>query len=142
MRSIVLLFGLGLLFLSVYPQQIHFGYPISMDDIKKGDKIILNIPIHNDGRFIPEKGIERLIEFLNIDSSFFFRIEIHFFYGSDEFADNYSKYICKNLKLHLLSECKFSNFDLYSCGKSQPIFLNKDSVSYKDMNTRMEILVE
>ncbi len=142
MRSIVLLFGLSFLCLSMYPQQIYFGYPTSKDEIKKGDKIILDIPIHNDGRFIPEKGIDRLIEFLNIESGFIFRIEIHFFYGSDEFAENYSRYICKNLKLHLLSECKFSNYDLYSCGKTHPIFLNKDSVSYQEMNTRMEILVE
>jgi len=141
MRLIVLFIGLNLLCLSVYPQQIHFGYPISMDEIKKGDKILLNIPIHKDGRFIPERGIDRLIEFLNTDSSFVFRIEIHFFYGSDEFAEAYSRFTCENMKWHLQSECKFSNYELYWYGKSHPIFLNKDNISYQEMNTRMEILV-
>jgi len=113
-----------------------------MNEIKKGDKIFLNIPIHQDGRFISGKGIERLVEFLNSDSSFVFRIEIHFFYGSDEFAENYAEFICNNLKLYLESKCKFSNYELYWYGKSHPIFLNADNVSYKEMNTRMEILVE
>lgn len=142
MRSILLFFWFSVLCLNVYTQQIYFGYPDSVVDLKKGDKIILNIPIHKDGRFIPEKGIDRLIQFLNSDSNFVFRIEIHFFYGSDEFAEKYSRFICKNLKTHLLPECWFSNYDLYSCGNAYPIFLNEDSVIYKEINTRMEILVK
>ena len=142
MRSIVLFFCFSVLCLNVYTQQIYFGYPDSTDNLKKGDKIILNIPIHKDGRFIPEKGIDRLIQFLNSDSNFVFRIEIHFFYGSDDFVEKYSRFLCKNLKTHLLSECRFSNYDIYNCGNTYPFFFNEESAIYDEVNTRMELIVK
>lgn len=142
MRSIILFIGFSLFCLSLYPQRIYFGYPMPIDEIKKEDRILLNIPTHRDGRFIPEKGLNSLIEFLNTDSSSFFRIEIHFFYGNEEFAEDYSEFTCKNLKWYLESACKFTNYELYHYGKSHPIFLDKDSLIYREINTRMEILVQ
>ncbi len=126
----------------VYSQNIHFGYPVSMEKIKKNDKIILNIPNHVDGRFLPEGGINKLIELLNMDSTFFFRIEIHYFYGSKEFAEDYSKYISNRLKVYLESSCTYSNYELFGYGRFFPVFLNQHAVGYGEMNTRMEVLVK
>ncbi len=142
MRTLILFIGLSLFCVNVHAQQIYFGYPISKDEIKQEDKMILNLPFNLDGRFNSTPELDKLVEFLNEMDNFVFRIEIHYFYGSNELAESYSKFLCKNLEQILQSRCEHSNYKLQWQGKSCPIFLNKDDKKYNEMNTRIEILVE
>lgn len=142
MKIIILTVILSFVCSSVYAQKIYFGYPLSLSDLSNKDRVLINIPTHIDGRFIPEGGVNKLVELLNKDSTLFFRIEIHYFFGSDEFAEDYSKFICTSLEWYLKQSTHYSNYDLFGLGKSHPVFLDKAGPNYNKMNTRIEILVE
>lgn len=128
--------------LGLNAQQIYLGYPIGEKTITCGDKIIVNIPTHKDGRFLPNQGIEQLIMLLNSSSRFVYHIEIYDFLSSGINASAYTDFICNNLQNYLESKCLYDNYHLYSCGDALAIFCFKDSKINNLMNTRMEIQIE
>lgn len=141
MKKILLsLFLLGAL--SGFSQGIYHGYPYRIHELRSDDKIFVDIPIHRDGRFLPDGGIEDLISFLNNDHSHSFEIRIHYFYGSDEWNQSYSEFIARCLMGELSLKCKSDNYTVSGCGESFPIFLDEKDKKYRAMNTFMEIIVK
>lgn len=128
--------------LGLNAQQIYFGYPIGENHITCGDKIIVNIPTHNDGRFLPNRGIEKLIELLNGNKDFFFKIDIFDFQGDENMTNLYTDFICDNMVIYLESKCLYYNYVVCSCGNTLPLFCFSEERIFKKMNTRMEISVK
>jgi hypothetical protein len=124
-------------------QYIYYGYPSSGKDLKKGDRIILNLPNNVDGRFEISEELNRLVEFINNNENYSFRIEINIFGGSKDHSNDYSESLCNDLKGLLKERSKGANFSVVSNGCSNPLFLNKsDFDNYMKLNRRMEILIE
>jgi len=133
----MLLFGA----LSVFSQGIHYGYPQSINELKSGDAIFLNIPAHQDGKFLSDGGIEEFISFLNSANRHSFEIRIHFFYGSEDFRQSYSEFIAICLTATTASRCTATHYTIIGCGDTNPIFLDKTDEKYQSMNTLMEVRV-
>ena len=128
---------------TLYSQNIYYQYPNSSMKLESGDKIIRNIPAYKDRFFIQGDEINNLVEFLSEDTNVNYKIEIHFFGGSDEFDIDYSCYIGRNLDFYLSSERNIHNYKVVGIGNRYPIFFNKDDIKkYNIANTRMEIIVE
>lgn len=139
-KILFLLFLLGAL--SGFSQGIYHGYPPHAHELQSDDRIFVNIPIHKDGKFLPDGGIEDLISLLNNGHSFSFEIRIHYFYGSDEWKQAYSEFIAQCLMAELSLKCKSNNYVVWGCGDSFPIFLDETDKKYRAINTLMEIIVK
>lgn len=95
MKRIVL--SLLLLYaISGFAQQIYYGYPHY--ELQSGDRIFVDIPVHQDGDFLSDGGIEDLISFLNDEHLHSFEIRVHYFYGSDGWKQSYSEFIAQCLR--------------------------------------------
>lgn len=128
---------------ALHSQSIYYQYPDTIKKLKSGDKVITNIPVYHDKFFIQGNDINNLVEFLSEDTTINYRIEIHFFGGSDEFSLDYSGYIGRNLEFDLSSKINIHNYKIVGVGNRYPIFLIKDDIKkYNMANTRMEIIVE
>ncbi|MBO4232243.1 MAG: hypothetical protein J5862_03280 [Bacteroidales bacterium] len=121
-------------------QNLYFGYPNENDPLQSGDKIITNIPVFIDHRFLQGRGIEALANFLGKDSTMHYCIEIHYSMGHEDWALAYSEYIGKFLGWYISFYYNLHNFTMTGCGKNHPIF--SDEYSEKRFNTRLEIIVE
>lgn len=141
MKKILLLF-LILGALSGFSQGIYHGYPHRIHELRSDDRIFVDIPIHQDGRFLPDGGIEDLISLLNNGLPHSFEIRIHYFHGSDGWKQSYSEYIAQCLMAELSLKCKSDNYTVWGCGDSYPIFLDNTDERYRAMNTYMEIIVK
>jgi len=128
--------------LSSFSQYVYFGYSETDSKLQSKDIIIVNIPLHMNGRFHESDAIYNLIDFLNKDTTFNFRIEINLFWGSSEFNLDYTKDLSINLDAILKKEVNKTNYEIYYIGSENPIFLDKKSTNYKMLNTRIEILIE
>lgn len=128
--------------LGLNAQQIYFGYPIGEKNITCGDKIIVNIPTHKDGRFLTNQGIEKLTELLNGNKDLFFKIDIFDFQVSEIVTNSYTDFICDNMANYLDIKCLYYNYVVNSCGNSLPLFCFSEERTFKMMNTRMEISVK
>lgn len=119
MKRIVL--SLLLLYaISGFAQQIYYGYPHY--ELQSGDRIFVDIPVHQDGNFLSDGGIEDLISFLNDEHLHSFEIRVHYFYGSDVWKQSYSEFIAQCLPTELSRKCKFDNYVTSGCGDSFPVF--------------------
>ncbi len=96
--------------LSGFSQGIYYGYPPHAHELQSDDRIFVNIPIHKDGKFLPDGGIEDLISLLNNGHSFSFEIRIHYFYGSDGWKQAYSEFIAQCLMAELSLKCESNNY--------------------------------
>lgn len=123
-------------------QNVYLGYPIDNNSIGCGDKIYVNIPTHQDGRFIPNEGIELLEKLLNSNKNYLFHIKIYDFQVSSNLVYEYTDFICNNLKSCLNTKSLYDNYVVYSCGNGLAIFCFYNKTLYNKMNTRMEIEIE
>lgn len=134
-----------LIFFSIFKteaQHFYYGYPADYNTIGCGDELVVNIPIHREGRFLPNQGIERLIELLNISEDFIFIIEIYDFQASSNLVYAYTDFLCDNLINYLDSKCTYNNYYIYSCGNSKNLFCTSDLKIFNLMNTRLEIKIK
>lgn len=127
--------------LSGFSQGIYHGYPHHVNELRSDDRIFVDIPIHQDGKFLPDGGIEDLILLLNNRHSQSFEIRIHYFYGSDGWKQSYSEFIAQCLMEELSLKCESDNYIVWGCGDSYPIFLDDMDQKYRAINTLMEIIV-
>jgi hypothetical protein len=143
MKHIIIFLVLITLTLKLYSQKVYYGYPSNYYELNKGDVIITIIPRHLDGRFIETEDFDNLINLLKIDTSIVFKIEINFFFFSDEnYNLAYSGHLCNNLKEIIKLNTSVTNYNVINNGSSNPIFCNKDGLLYNLLNTRIEITID
>ncbi len=149
MRNLFFIIILVLCGIHVNSQNVYYGYPINKVALKKGDIIILNIPIYRDCRFNNIEEFDKLIELLKVNENNKLRIEINIFYGDSLLAKGCSDHLCKDLKEILELKTILKNYQLVSNGDKNPIFLKKDDftdrkryIRYVVFNSRIEITVE
>ena len=133
------LFLLGVL--SGFSQGFFHGYPHYVHELQSGDRIFVDIPIHQDGKFLPDGGIADLVLLLNKEHTHSFEIRIHYFYGSEGWKQSYSEFIAQRLSAELSLKCESDNYIVWGCGDSSPIFLDEKDENYRAINTLMEIIV-
>ncbi len=124
-----------------YSQRIYFGLPNDINIIKVNDKLILNMPIHSDGRFINLDNFNELIKLIKDYPKLQFNIEINYFVGTTKMSLNYSEALKENLFSIIKFKSDIINFKIQANGSSNPIFLNIKSKDFKKMNNRIEVIV-
>jgi hypothetical protein len=126
---------------------VYYGYPTAKTPLKKGNVVILNIPIFslNSGyNFVELKEFDSLIELLKINDANTLRIEINNFIGIDSSVCEFiSNHLCNNIKEILSSKTTLKNYYIISNGSKNPISCKKeDTWVYIYLNSRIEIIVE
>ncbi|HEY5746067.1 MAG TPA: hypothetical protein VIU12_08330 [Chryseolinea sp.] len=127
---------------TVFSQSIYFGYPGEGQKLKKGDLIILNVPKNLHGRFEETEQITSLVKFIDSNSSVEIKIALNVFLESAEYDKDLSESLAESLQKILDKQCKKMTYSLIAEGRSNPLFLSKESPLFRKMNTRMEILIE
>ena len=130
-----------------HSQYVYYGYPTTKTPMRKGNIIILNIPIFslNGGyNFVKLEEFDNLVELLEINDTNTLRIEVNNFFGSDSSVCEFiSNLLCNNIKEILTSKTPLKNYYIISNGCNNPIFCSeKKDVYYNTRNTRMEIFIE
>ena len=128
-----------MIFRNVNSQIIYYGLPNSEHKINIGDKILLNIPVHSDGKFMIVDSFDDLLGLMKSNSNYRFKIEISYFIGTPKMSLSYTE----SLKESLISIIKFkstlTNYEIIAKGKSNPIFFKKDSSYYKSFNNLLTL---
>lgn len=123
-------------------QSIYYGYPSDDVELRAGDKIIVSIPSHIDGRFNDSKDLEKLLNYI-CDSKPVLKVNVMFFWGSKEFSFDYSKSLCRALSKRLSAKCSEAKHQFVPMGNTEPIYPDKSDISkYCRYNNRIEIIVE
>ena len=133
-----LLFGIGL----IHAQSVYFGYPGEGVKLDSGDLIIVNIPNSTDGRFNESDELNKLVEFLQSNVETHYKIEINTFYGTAELSLKYSQRLKIDLDKLLMQRCEECSCEIVPKGKRNPIFLNKDSPNYRQINSRLDLSIK
>jgi hypothetical protein len=120
-------------------QNLYFGNNFAKNHYQNKDRLIMNIPSHTDGRFNDYDSFNKLIKFINKNPNLLIKIEIHFYYGTEEFAMRYSEGLVCSMKKIFSIKCRYNNYEILAKGKTNPIFLNQDTENYREINTRMEV---
>lgn len=141
MRFIALI-GTLFITLSSCSQSVYYGYPIDNRELKKGDKIILNLPVYTDSKFTKLEEFEALIKLLKSNEKSNVKLEINVFYGDAESSLGVSNSLSNSLREILQYKTTLHNYEVISKGRDNPIFLNKKDENYKLYNTRMEVYIE
>lgn len=123
-------------------QNVFYGYPSDDVELKGGDKIIVSIPDHWDGRFNNSKDLDELITYVCL-SDLTFKIKVIVFRGTDEFSFAYSENLSHNLDKLLADKCSKSMYQIVPIGKTEPLYYDKSDIEkYYKYNTRIEIIIE
>lgn len=134
-----LIFITSIFFVTIcYTQNINYGLPSVKKELYTGDLIIVNIPVHVDGRFKRSIELDDLRAFLQFHSEVTFTLSVHIFGGSPEFCLGYSEFLSNDLEKQL--NCK--NVTIEGKGNEYPLFLDENSVRYFILNSRVEIIIK
>jgi hypothetical protein len=130
-----------------YSQYIYYGYPSAKTILRKGEIVILNIPVftlNGGNRFVKMEEIDSLVMFLTINDTNTLRIEINVFWGLDSlFCESLSNRLGDNLKEMIESKTTLKNYYIVSNGSKNPISCEKEYYwKYIYLNSRIEIIVE
>ncbi len=132
----------------IFSQHVFFGFPANVQEVVAGDRIIMNLPEHNNANFLKLEDFDALFEIMKENEQLEFRIEIHLFHASDNADLIYTEGLKKSLesiiryKYNSLSKTPISNFSIEAKGRNTPLFGSKGDPHYKRLNTRIEIFVE
>lgn len=124
-----------------YSQEVYFGYTNSNTLLKSGDRLIINLPEHQDGRFVNIQDFDNLIKLMESNQGLKFKVELNWFYAQDSDNLMYTQSLSKSLSKIIAYKSNLQNYEIEPNGSNTPIFLNKESVIYKEINTRIEIVV-
>lgn len=131
-------------YVELLSQHIYYGYPSDSIDLKRNDKIIVNIPTFNVDfkTFLHKEDFYNFVHLLKNNQTKLFRVEINYFFTLDSsFAKYSSDKLCDNFKKIVSQISNQTNFNMKSNGCSNPLYTRKDENSIK-YNTRLEIIVE
>jgi hypothetical protein len=138
-----ILFAIVLISFNCGINRVFYGYPDSDYSIKDGCLVIVNIPIHQDGKFINSQSLDSLVLFVNNDTSFNYRIEINICdLHNSYFNKAYSESLYSRLTPIMEERAVSDNYEIVARGDDNPIFMDKESDYYKLANTRIDIFIE
>jgi transcriptional regulator with XRE-family HTH domain len=126
---------------TVFSQFVYYGIP-TQNNFSDGDKIIMNVPPHIDGRFEQSYQLEELIQLLNSSPNYIFEIEINDFRGTEELCQKYSEALSRSLDGVFKVKSKYLNYQLFANGSTKPIFYSENKIEFFMLNRRLEIIIK
>lgn len=142
MSKYILFFFLLISTLLVKSQQVYYGYPKINSELRKGDIVILNIPVSYNCRFNSLEEFDNLINLIKVNENNKLRIEINYFYGDSLLSENCSRLLHKHFIEALESQTTLKNYQVINNGCRNPIFKSDNHIYYSLFNSRIEISVE
>jgi len=138
-------------FLSIYgySQYVHYGYPTDKPLLRKGDVIILNIPVfflNRGNEFVNPDEFDDMVKLFELNDTNTFRIEVNNFLGLDSsVCASLSGRLCDNIQKILTAKTSLKNYYIVSNGLTNPISCKEKEQNgyiYIYRNSRIEIIVE
>jgi len=146
MKKIVFILFFVFLLVQGYSRYVYYGYPTNNETLKKGDIVILNIPLFylsGGNKFIKMEEFDSLVSLLKTNDTNTLRIEINYFYGDSLLSEGISSRLYENIKEILELKTILKNYYIVNNGCRNPIFFNEKKDDYYMMfNSRIEIIVE
>lgn len=150
MKNILIIWLLFSIF-SLRSQNTYFGYPSDLNNVQKGDTLIVNMPFYNDGRFETSKNLDSLFTLLNLKKDIKVKIEINIFFSFSLSAQSltYSNTLLRSLDDHLKLK-KINNYELISNGNSKPLYPKikgktynrNERLLYNRRNTYLKLIIK
>lgn len=142
MKKLLVLFLIILKVNTIQGQAVYFGLPADVNKINIGDKLLLNLPVHSDGRFMKLDDFDSLLNFMKSKSNFRFKINIYYFIGTEKISISYTEGLKESLISIIKNKTIITNYEIVAKGKTNPILLKKQEPYYFSFNSRIEIIVE
>lgn len=79
-------------------QQCAYGFPRDEVELHPKTIIIVNLPLHSNGRFISSQSLDGLFDFLEKHDTLNFCLEINEFHGGRKMSKHYSDGLANSLR--------------------------------------------